>query len=270
MSNLRVAIYSRTNETAFSSTPHIVIYLFDAFSSLGQLLAATVVHMHQPDKGSLLYIAGGTTLAATVIFCSVLAFLPLPPATALTASKCQVTLAGIGVFSSVALTSFALRNIPHLHPDFDQSIDETSGRHRVGLFHITFTLSRFVAVFLSLRVSSCSFWFYSALLTVLSILLLNFKAQCNTSVAVLVFGSFAGPLHPSSLSSLTNSGPVSPLNVILLVLATQLAECIRLLKTDAIHIVLMVLAVLCLASGVLKRLGTTCTWRPDVIVKMIP
>ncbi|XP_022694361.1 uncharacterized protein LOC111263503 isoform X2 [Varroa jacobsoni] len=47
---VEIAIYSRTNEAVFYSVSRIVIYLFNAFSSLGQLLAATIVHVQQPDE----------------------------------------------------------------------------------------------------------------------------------------------------------------------------------------------------------------------------
>lgn len=44
------AILSRSNERVFSGSPSTIIYVFDAFCSLGQLCAATVAHLDHPNQ----------------------------------------------------------------------------------------------------------------------------------------------------------------------------------------------------------------------------
>lgn len=205
------------------------------------------------------------------MFCVVLILSPASTPAPLTASKCRVILTGIGVFSSTALTSFALRNIPYLLEATGKPVDEATGQHLVGLFYIAFTISRFVTILLSFRVSSSSLWFYSSLLIIPSILLLNSDTHCGaTKIAVVIFGCFVGPLYPSSISSLTTSGPLSFLILALLVLITQIAESVNLFKTNSVQAVLMGLNLLCLGSAALNRLGTSCTWKPDMGIKTVP
>lgn len=229
---------------------------------------------------SLLVVAGGTGIGVALFACVILTVSTLSQPQRISTtettsdSKCRaVLIAGTGVLSSAALTSFTLRNIPQFamkSSSNEANMNYSNGEHLTALFHIAFTLSRFIGAALSLRVTPSSIWLYSALFTIFSLLLLPLNAHCGTTLGVLAFGCFVGVLHPSALSSLTDSGQMSLIHIVFLVLLAEVAESIRLLHTDSVYLIFMLFSLLSLVSAVLKRLNANCTWEPDMPVRMVP